>query len=422
MRLGLMVLLLTVAAFGAVMADTYPLEVLPPEHKVVRDALTGAELLFATTHPAVDHNLYFHERSFLSDDSAVLFYSSRAKGGLMAYLFATGELVRITTPQGNIGGVTAAKEGNRVYGVRGREVVELTLKVEPSADAAHAPSRVTATERVIARVPEEMSTITALNENSDGTLLAAGADWRDTGERGIATINVQTGEVRRVCLVNHSGHIQFSRESPYLISFAAGPDRLAVVDVRDGKARTIYHQEPGELVTHECWWINDTLTFCGGQHSGESHVKAIDPATGRVWIVGPGAWVPWIKWDQGDGKDVLDRWNWWHAAGYEGGKWIVADNWYGDVVVFEAETTRLHRLTLGHRKYGGGTHPEPGWDRSGRRVVFTSQMLGQCDVCVVTIPDGWQEDKAEEGYMLSGYSREWTDEGEESSGAGGGVQ
>lgn len=54
-------------------------------------------------------------------------------------------------------------------------------------------------------------------------------------------------------------------------------------------------------------------------------------------------------------------------------------------------TTRRYLLTAGHRTYGHGEHPHVGWDRQGERVVFTSNRLGNADVCVATIPREWQQ-------------------------------
>lgn len=70
---------------------TYPIEVFPPERQRRKDPVTGADLLFITTHPARDLNLSFHERSFLAGECMVLFISEREQGGWMGYLFATGE-------------------------------------------------------------------------------------------------------------------------------------------------------------------------------------------------------------------------------------------------------------------------------------------------------------------------------------------
>src|SRR5436190_3412216 len=124
-------ILLTSAATEAL--TSYPLEVFPPEHKRITDPKTGAELLFLTTAPENDSNLYFHEYSWLADESVILFTSSRTNGGLMGYVTATGELIRFNTPVGGLGGATAAAKGNAVLATRGREIVEVKLKIEPSA-------------------------------------------------------------------------------------------------------------------------------------------------------------------------------------------------------------------------------------------------------------------------------------------------
>ena len=79
-----------VAGVGIAAENIYPLEVLPPECRRMTDPKTGAELLFLTTAPENDANLYFHEYSWLADESVVLFTSARAQGGLMGYVTATG--------------------------------------------------------------------------------------------------------------------------------------------------------------------------------------------------------------------------------------------------------------------------------------------------------------------------------------------
>jgi hypothetical protein len=82
-------------AAGAAAASVirYPLEVFPSECKRMTDPKTGTELLFLTTAEEEDMNLFFHEYSWLADESVILLMSSRPKGGLMGYLTTTGELV-----------------------------------------------------------------------------------------------------------------------------------------------------------------------------------------------------------------------------------------------------------------------------------------------------------------------------------------
>ena len=149
-------------------------------------------------------------------------------------------------------------------------------------------------------------------------------------------------------------------------------------------------------MTHESWWVNDQILFCGAppalklkgdsQRRERSHVNTLDPKTGHVRILGAGSWWP------GATEAEIWRRNWWHAAGSSDGRWVAADNPHGDIVLFEGSTTRPRLLTTGHRTYGGGAHPHPGWDRRGRQVIFTSHMLGgQTQACVATIPNHWQK-------------------------------
>ena len=112
--------------------------------------------------------------------------------------------------------------------------------------------------------------------------------------------------------------MQWSRTNPHLISFAGGrgptkdcrrdrcllatsPEdyagrgqRLWVVDIREGVPRNVYLAEEGELVTHESWWVNDQILFCGGKSPTPaelSHVKALNIYSGEVRIAGRGRLV-----------------------------------------------------------------------------------------------------------------------------------
>lgn len=401
---------------AATAAETsYPLEVSPPEHRRMTDPKTGAELLFLTTNPDKDSNLYFHEYSWLSDESVVLFNSSRKNGGLMGYVTATGELIRFNSPQGRLGAATAAAKGNAVLAVRGRSIIEVKLVIQPSSAPMERVSRVSAAERVLCSLPDG-APATSLNPSCDGKYAALGVSGFTDKTRGpaICKIDLKTGKLSEVCRLPQSpgygGHVQWSRTNPHLISFVggrgptgdvAGPthasagqedyavreQRLWVVDIRDGVPRNVYMAEEGELVTHESWWINDQLLFCGGKSRNSavlSHVKALNIYTGEVRIVGAGA-----LWPDALPADAA-RLNWWHASGSAGGRWVAADNWHGDIMLFEGKTTRPHLLTTGHRTYGQGEHPHVGWDRKGEKVIFASHMLGDLNVCVATIPKAWQ--------------------------------
>ena len=408
--------ILMVLLAAALKAAAYPLEVLPPEHIRTNDSTTGVELLFLTTAPGKDANLYFHEHSWLADESVILFTSSRTNGGLMGYVTATGELIRFDTPHGPLAGATAAAKGNAVFAIRGRDILEVKLTIQPSSSPTTHRSTVTATERLLCPLPDG-SPSTALNPSCDGKYVALGVTGFADTSRGpaIFKINVRTGKLSEVCRLpqppGYGGHVQWSRTHPSLISFAggrgptgdfagpvhvsAGPEdyaargqRLWVVDIRKGVPRNVYLAEEGELVTHESWWVNDQMLFCGGRSPTDaelSHVKALNIYSGEVRVVGAGSW-----WPDASPSDAA-RLNWWHAAGSADGRWIAADNWHGDIILFEGKTTRPRWLTTGHRTYGSGEHPHVSWDRKGQKVVFASHRLGGLNVCVATIPKAWQD-------------------------------
>lgn len=397
---------MVLAALGSLAQEQKPsfsapfaLEVLPPQAKRMTDEQTGAKLLFLTSGPTENENLYFHERSWLQDNSVILFYARHAFNGLMGYLVETGELIRFRAAEGTpLRGATAAAHRPTVYAIAGKRVVEIALDVELSEDPASAPSKVWARQRVLC----EMAGMSgSLNESCDGRYLSVGGpDPENGGSTAIFTISTKTGVFERLCGMPPGTtldvtHIQWSKTNPYWLSFANAPIRIWVVDIRDRTPWAPYVERPNELVTHEVWWVDDQILFCGGVNpkpQEDAHVKVLDPRTGQVRIIGAGAW-----WPESTPIELAER-NWWHPAGSADGHWVAADNWHGDIMLFEGLTSRPRLLTQGHRTYGGGEHPEVGWDRRSEQVIFASHRLGEgVHACVATIPAPWQEEVRRQG-------------------------
>jgi hypothetical protein len=309
----------------------------------------------------------------------------------MGYIVETGELVQITAADGSgLGGVTAAVNRNSVLGTAGQRVLEIQLVVTVSESTGARHAKVVARERHFCTIPGLDGTF---GESCDGHHIAIGRIRAERENKpGIVFIDERTGKWEQLCDipsgVTYHGHVQWSVTNPNWLSFAGAPNRLCVVDIRDRRIWSPYKEIQGELVTHESWWVNDQLIFCGGVHSApteESHVKAIDMHTGAVRIIAAGSW-----WPDATPKDLAKR-NWWHASASADGRWIAADNWHGDIMLFEGNTTRPRLLTSNHRTYGKGEHPHVGWDRKGEQVVFASEKGGGAKVCVATIPTDWQE-------------------------------
>jgi len=370
----------------------YTLPVFPREDSFQEDPETGTDLLFLTNAKTKDTHLYFHQRSWLADSTLIFFNSAREKGGLMAYVVETGELVQITAADGSkVGSASAAVNRNSMLCAAGERVLEIQLAVAVEGSGTNKHAKVTARERHLCDVRGMDGT---MNESCDGRHIAMGQRAADGGGKpGIVMIDTQTGKAERLCDipdgVTYHWHVQWSMTNPYWLSFAGAPYRLWVVDTRDRKPWCPYKEFPDELVTHESWWVNDQLIFCGGvqpKPTEESHVKVLDLHAGTVRVIGAGSW-----WPGATPKEVAKR-NWWHASGSPDGRWISADNWHGDIMLFEGKTSRPHLLTTNHRTYGNGEHPEVGWDRKGERVVFGSHKIGGMTVCVATIPVAWQKE------------------------------
>ena len=362
--------------------QTRTLDVLPPNHLKMADDSSGAQLTFLTQEIG-SSALYFHQQSFLRDGSMVLYLEQGR--GLAGYVFATGERVVFGIPSGGSTVATASTHRNSFFTYWGGKVYEITPHVEISSNPEHEPSAATADIRYIA----DLAVSAEITENSTGELLAGysgGSIW---------TVNVATGAKRRAYTVPDSigwhGHLQWSRTDSGLLSFAGSPNRLQVVNVRTGERFVPYYEIPNELVTHESWWINDEILFCGSprEHGqDQSHVKSLNIRTGTVRIVGNGSWWP------GATPSELAHFNWWHSSASYDGKWVVGDNWHGELMLFEGATTRSRLLTVGHRTYGGGSHPEPGFNQDGTKIVFGSDRFGKNRElpCVVDIPDAWQRE------------------------------
>ena len=134
--------------------------------------------------------------------------------------------------------------------------------------------------------------------------------------------------------------------------------------------------------------MDDQIAFCGGLHpqpTEDSHVKLVDIHTGVVRIIGAGAW-----WAEGTPSEIA-KVNHWHCAGSDDGRWVVSDNWHGDLWLHEGKTARSHMLTQGHRTYGKASTPKWAGTADGTQVVFCSHLLGNPNVCVATIPQALQD-------------------------------
>ena len=366
-------------------------EIYPAEHKITVDSTSGAKLIFVTTNKGSDINLYFDWNCWFEDLSMMAFISQRTgRGELFGYVPKTGELIRLN-PREDVVVITQAVvdyKSHDMYVRRSDAIYQWHIQINFSADSTKV-EKVHLKERKIATVPEGSFFYSALSQSADRRYLSATIRSKDPDEQSIIAVNIQTGKINTLLTWDNThsfSHVQFSKYNPNLLRFSHHPHRMWVIDTRiPGKAKKIHLQEKGELVTHEDWWVNDQLTFCGAYRTEESHLKVIDIYTQEARVIGPGAW-----WE-GGAPFELSKYNWWHASGARNGRWVAADNWHGHIAVTDARTSHLRILTRDHRTYGIGVHPHVGWAPDSKSVEFTTHKLGNPDVCIAYLPEAWDE-------------------------------
>ncbi len=369
----------------------WEVEIYPAEHEIITDTTSGAKLIFVTTNSRKDINLYFDWNCWFKDMSMMTFISMRTgRGELFGYVPKTGELIRLN-PREDVNVSTSAFvdfETHDIYVNRNNAIYQWNVGISFSADSSKV-EKVVMKERKIIDAPKGSKFFSALSQSADRKYLSATIRPENKDEQSIVAIDIKTGKITNLLTWDNThsfSHVQFSKYNPYLLRFSHSPHRMWIVDTRNpGEAKKIHLQEEGELVTHEDWWINDQLTFCGGYRVEESDLKVVDIHTQETRILGAGAW-----WEGGTPYE-LSQYNWWHASGSRDGKWVAADNWHGHIGIADARTSHIKLLTKNHRIYGAGEHPHVGWAPDSKSVEFTSHKRGNPDVCIAYLPlDKWK--------------------------------
>jgi len=377
-------------------------EIFPPEHEITTDEVSGAKVVFVTTDKAHDYGFYFHQEAWLPDASVLFFRRTTEKGmQLLGYIEATGEIFRVQQPEQLLEGEpTASRHANKLWVAHDGVLAEWMVHVKLTQPT----SSVTIREKIIGLLPADAKGLSGINENADGKGVILGYTRETSPRSRIVRMDCATGKIAEIMAIDDPiYHIQASWETPDLVLFCRvnlgtadrapldQPDgsysRLHLADLSDRAPWPIYPQVKGELVTHECWWTNDQITFFSGilkdGHAEEAHMKVLDTRTGVTRILGAGAW-----WPGGSPQEVSKR-NWWHGSGAPGGRFAAADNWHGIIAIFSGKTARTRILTQGHRTYGTGEHPHVNWGPKGTKVTFNSNRRGNSDICIAYLPEAW---------------------------------
>lgn len=366
----------------------------PCECQEQRDEQTGVRVWQLTTHPSINHNLYFLTDSFLPDEAGVVFASFR--GGAANFYragFPSGTIVQLTdTPDINSYSAVISENGKELLYTRGGCIAALDLA--------------SLTDRVIIDFPG--GRLGEVDLSADGNWVVSAI--RFDGRNGIvvAAVDGSGGTIiyhqQRTII-----HPQFHPTDPDWIEYASDPAPRMYLIRRDGTGnRCLYDNTNDEFVVHETWLGNTgDLIFTVWPKA----LKRMDMATGEI-------------------RTIAD-FNAWHICPSRDGRRILCDTNHPDIGIQLVDVDSGDRKTICHprsscrgsqwtksryalqadfeaadREAGSETpnalswmemkmdtiygpqwsHPHPALSRSGRYATFTSDRTGQPQVYVVEMP------------------------------------
>ncbi len=281
----------------------------PSEKKVVKDPVTGVDLVFLTSTPQGDSKIYQTHNQWTSDGEWLIFRSNRVKGEAIAVHENTGEMVQVTEG-GYMGMLNIARHSMKLYFMRNVprdtlrrltgdtarrrpepqpvQIIEVDLARLFADSRAGTLQKADAYQRICGVTPKEMgaggdmaldggeewayfrvSKEEAARHLPQDTRIEKNFGPRNMGEgpSGIAAMNIKTGEIRHVISVPFQvGHIQTNPWVPGEIVFCwetggKSPQRTWTVMADGTGLRPLYPESEYEWVTHEAVITKDEVAI-----------------------------------------------------------------------------------------------------------------------------------------------------------------
>lgn len=439
--------LLLVTAFALLITNVATAQIgrrFPSERKVIKDPITGVELVFLTSTPVGDSKIYQTHNQWTSDGQWLIFRSGRVKGEAIAVNEQTGEMVQVTEG-GYTGMLNIARKSMKLYFMRNADttkrggpvqIIEVDLaKVFADSKAAKMKAA-NAYQRVCGTTPAAIGAggDMALDGAEDwayfrvgkeeaarhlkaGTKLepSFGPRKMGAGPSGIAAMNINTGEIKHVISVPFQvGHIQTNPWVAGEIVFCwetggKSPQRTWTV-LSDGTGlRPLYPEADYEWVTHEAVISRDEVAIA---IMGHRKIAGTDGATTPQTGVGganPGqetAWGPSGTREKPTGLGIVNLRTrqmtivgqtpsgsgLWHVSGSPEGRWAVGDDFSRSIYLIDRNTHQMRLLSAGH-KQTASDHPHPTMNPDGTKIQIQSAMLSadnrSMNICVIYIPQEW---------------------------------
>ncbi|MBI5085208.1 MAG: hypothetical protein HZB13_11495 [Acidobacteria bacterium] len=326
-----------------------------------KDSRSGVEILEIPALGQAPSNLYYHFSNFTAGNRNVIFADSvSGKAQIYRYDLLAKEVRQVTQGDG-VAAATACPhpvDPNLLYYFRGPVVFELNLA--------------TSRERRVGEVPSPRAGGYQQPTFSHDLKSLAVTKQRDEANWEIGLIDIATGAYRTVITQGFRiGHVQHSPKEPVIFyvweTGGYAPQRTWLVNA-DGSANRPYYANTDpklwptplkEWITHESW-VPDT----GGMTLIMDKVGIVlADSTGKGRIL-PG--------------------NYWHVRARQDGKFLVADDFDGNLWLIESATDNRRLIASGLRDGVRANHAHASFDRTGRYVLFntgrTKQALALIDL------------------------------------------
>lgn len=421
----------------------------PSERKVIKDPVTGTELIFLTSKPYNDAKIYQTHPQWTADGEWIVFRSDRVPGEAMAVNEKSGEIVQVTEG-GYSGMLNLSQRAMKLYfiripdnqdkssGDRPAQVIEVALgKLFTDIKSGDIKS-VTAYERICGTIPAEIGAggdmaLDATDEFAyfrvgseeaarhlpPGTRIAGpyGPHNRGAGPSGIASINIKTGELRHVISVPFQvGHIQANQWVPGEIVFCwetggKAPQRTWTVKSDGTGLRPLYPESDFEWVTHEVIITRDEVAFAiGGDRKVNPNVIASyrteESLASQQLVPEERVWGPAGTREKPSGLGIVNirtremiiigqtdsGSGFWHVNGSADGRWATGDDFSRSIYLIDRRSREMKMISTGH-KPSAADHPHPSFSPDGTKIHIQSAMISEdnrsLNICIIPLPEEW---------------------------------
>jgi oligogalacturonide lyase len=414
----------------------------PSERKIVKDPVTGVDLLFLTSTPSGDSKIYQTHNQWTADGQWIIFRSKRVEGEAMAVNEKSGVIVQVTEG-GYMGMLNVARKSMLLYFMRKQnselQIVEVDLAAVFTDSEKGKMNPAKSYQRVCGVIPGSLGAGGDLALDGDeqraffrtgkeeaarhlrpGTAIKENFGPRNmgAGPSGIAAMDVRTGEIKHVIAVPFQvGHIQTNPWVAGEIIFCwetggKSPQRTWYVKSDGSGLRPLYPESEYEWVTHEAVISPDEVAIAIMGHRPIPGITS-NPEPGSA-VAGPNPgqeseWGPSGTREKPTGLAIVNLRTremiiagqttsgsgLWHVTGSPDGKWVVGDDFERSIYLINRTTRKMILLSTGH-KPTAADHPHPTMSPDGTKIQIQTAFLSQDDrsmnICVIVIPEAMKKE------------------------------